>query len=518
MRKQLRLLAIIGAVVLLLGVLLGVLVLTQPEEDASSEESSAASDASVELLTVKREEASSEESGAEKDASSLIKEATVTYDGETYTMQQKADGTLCIKGYEKLPVATAYFDSFEKAVTSIVAVQEIVSTGVDADYGLDKPLATATVTYYDGTKATMTLGAAAPQDAGYYFRLSGKEGIYLVESDLAGTLMQPSVSYIGTTLITAPVVKENSKTEDTVVLRDVTMKGPGLDREYSYRLVADDDSGEYVYSTYVLTYPYMRATDSNKLGETVLSATSVYATMAVAPFPKKADLEKYGLATPHITATIHTAVQAVETIEASSEDEEDTTVTSYYNVQEHTIRLSKVEGGFFYALVDDIDCIYMISTSALEWATLTYEDCVTPLMFLKDITTVSEMTFTYNGKTTTFGMTHNPEEEDNEKNMTVTMDGKPVVTDHFRSFYQVLMGIERGGAAPTGPSGKADIAFTYNDIGTDDVVTIELFKHSASIYIGRFDGGDIFKVRASEIDYLIRQYQNLLDGKEVLLG
>ena len=509
MRKQLRLLAIIGAVVL---------VLTQPEEAASSEEESVVSDTSVELLTVKREESSSEESGEEEDSSSLIKEATVTYDGETYTMQQLADGSLCIKGYEKLPVESSYFDSFEKAVTSIVATQEIVSTGVEADYGLDKPQATAVITYYDGTKATLTLGSAAPQSAGYYFRISGKDGIYLVDSDLAGTLMQPSLAYIGTTLITAPVVKEDSKTEDTVVLRDVTLKGPGVDRDYSYRLVADDDSSEYAYSTYVLTYPYKRATNTNNLGETILTSTSVYANMAVVPFPTDDDLKKFGLDTPSITATIHTAVQAVETIEASSEDEEDTTVTSYYNVQEHVLRLSEVVDGCFYALVDDIDCIYQISTTALEWANLSYEDCVTTLTFLKDITTVSEMTFTYNGKTTTFGMTHYPEEEDNEKNMVVTMDGKTITTGYFRSFYQVLMGIDRAGAAPAEPTGEPVIAFTYNDIDSDEVVTIELFQHSASVYIGRFDGGDIFKVRASEIDYLLRQYQNLLDGKEVLLG
>ena len=507
MRKQLRLLAIIGAVVVLLGAALGVLVLTQPEqpEESSAPESS---DTSIELLTVKR---------ADKDDTySLITEAVVTYDGETYTLQTNDDGQLYVKGYEALPIETYSLSSFESAVTSISAIQEITGTGNDADYGLDKPVATADITYYDGTKATLTLGAAAPQNAGYYFRLSGKDGIYLVDSTAAGRLMQPSVSYIGTTLMTAPVVKEEDKNA-AAVLRDVSLKGPGLDREYSYRIIADDDGDTY-FSTYVLTYPYKRGTNSNKLDDSILYATSLGANMAVKPFPTDEDLKKYGLDAPSITATIHTAVKNEVTVESSEEDGEDQTVTEYYNVQEHTFRLSAVTDGYFYALVDDIDCIYQISTLSLPWATLSYEDCVTPLLFLKNISTVSAMSFTYEGKTTQIALTHYPDEEDSDKSMIATVDGKAVKTSNIRAFYQVLLGINRAGAAPEEPTGDAEILFTYTDLDTNETTEIEIFKHSASVYIGRFDGGDIFKIRASEIDTLLKQYQNLVDGKDVLLG
>lgn len=517
MRKQLRLLAIIGVAVLVLGVALGVLLLTQPEESEESSAVEESSDTSVELLKVEREETSSEESSKEEETASLVKEAVVTYDGETYTIRQDENGQLCVKGYEKLPVGTTNLESFEEAVTAITAIQPITGTGNDADYGLDKPTATAVITYYDGTKVTLTLGNAAPQNVGYYFRISSVDGIYLVSSDLASQLMQASTMYIGTTLMVDPEVKEDDE-NGQAVLRDVTLKGPGVDREYSYRLVADSDGSEFAYTTYVLTYPYMRATNSNTLGESILTATSVYATAAVVPFPTDAQLEKYGLDTPHITATINTAVQTSTTTEASNEDEEDVTVTSYYNVQPHTFRLSEAKDGMFYVLFDDVDCIYQIATTALPWATLSYEDCVTSLMFLKDITTVSKMSFTYNGKTTAFALTHYPEEEDNEKNLVVTMDGKTIPTDYFRSFYQILMGVERGGVAPAKPTGKPVISFDYTDKDTGVTTTIELFEHSASVYIGRFDGGDIFKIRASEVDTLLRQYQNLLDGKEVLLG
>lgn len=512
MKKQLRLLAILGAVVVVLGAALSVVLLTKPEEteDSSSEESS---DTTITLLEIKKQEESSES----ETSVSRITEAVLSVADETYTVCRNEDGQLYVKGFEKLPVESASLESLETELTKIVATQEIKSSGNDADYGLDKPTGTAAVTYYDGTKATLTLGSAAPQDAGYYFRISGKEGVYLVDSDLADALTRSSLSYIGTTLYSAPAVKSDDE-NGNAVLRDVTMKGPSLDREYSYRMSVEEDGSEFTFSTYVLTYPYKRSTNTNTLGQSITGATSLYADAAVVPFPKAEDLKKYGLDTPAITAQIHTAVQTSATKEPSETSGESETITSFYNVQEHTLKLSQVKDGAFYALVDDIDCIYKISASSLPWATLSYEDCVTSLMFLKDITTVSEMSFTYNGETHRFVLTHFPDEEDNEKNMAVKMDGKTVTTDYFRSFYQVLMGVDRAGAAPEEPKGSPEISFTYTDKDTKKATVIELFPYSASVYIGRFDKGDTFKVRASTVDELLRQYQNLLDGKEVLLG
>ncbi len=512
MKKQLRLLAILGAVVVVLGAALSVVLLTKPEDsgDSSAEESS---DTSITLLEIKKQK----ETSGEESAVSRIKEAVIKTGSETYTVCRDKDGQLYVKGYEKLPVQTSLFDSLETELTKIVATQEIKFSGNDADYGLDKPTATAEVTYDDGTKATLTVGAAAPQDAGYYFRISGKDGVYLVDSGLADALGYSAVSYIGTTLYAAPAVKSDDE-NGSAVLRDVTMKGPGLEREYSYRMAVADDGSEFTYCTYVLTYPYKRSTNTNTLGESIAGATSLLADTAVVPFPKTADLKKYGLDTPAINAEIHTAVQTSTTSEPSEVSGESKTITSFYNVQEHTIKISAVKNGTFYVLVDDIDCIYQVSASSLPWATLSYEDCVTSLMFLKDITTVNKMSFTFNGKTHQFALTHYPDEDDNEKNMAVTMDGKTINTSYFRSFYQVLMGVDRAGAAPEAPKGTPEISFTYTDKDTNRSTLIELFPYSASVYIGRFDKGDTFKVRASTVDELLRQYQNLIDGKEVLLG
>ena len=115
MKKQLRLLATLGAVVVVLGAALSVVLLTKPEDsgDSSAEESS---DTSITLLEIKKQE----ETSGEESTVSRIKEAVITAGSETYTVCRDKDGQLYVKGYEKLPVQTSLFDSLETELTKIV--------------------------------------------------------------------------------------------------------------------------------------------------------------------------------------------------------------------------------------------------------------------------------------------------------------------------------------------------------------------------------------------------------------
>lgn len=52
-----------------------------------------------------------------------------------------------------------------------------------ADYGLDKPRDTVTVTYTDKTKAIIYVGDDAPQNAGTYIKFGSNDTVYLVAKD-----------------------------------------------------------------------------------------------------------------------------------------------------------------------------------------------------------------------------------------------------------------------------------------------------------------------------------------------
>ncbi len=508
MRKKLRTLLILGVVVAVLAGALSVLLLTEPEENTNSVTTTTTADPALKLLTVTRPE-------GDKSEDPLVTSAVITQGDVTFELVQNSDKELYVKGYEKLPTSATKASGFISQVTTITALQKITGTADDAAFGFDKPTATAEVTYYDGTKATLTLGKAAPASTGYYFRISGKEGTFLVSSGLANVLTQAPATYVGTVLMTAPVVKTDD-TAGAAVLRDVTMEGPALDRPYSYRLVTEADRSEHLYASYILTAPYARTTNTNVLGQNVLGATSVTASSAVVPFPTAAQLEEYGLKTPAYTATLHTSVRTTK--EELDADGNTVEKTEYYNTQLHTFKVGKEVDGSYYVMIDDIDCIYLVSGIQIPWAGLSYEDCVTPLMFLKDIGTVSKITVDFEGKNTVFDLQHFPDEEDRDKMLVVKMDGKQVNTDNFRTFYQLLMGVERAGAAPADPTGDPVFTITYTDAETGVVTKIDMYQHSASVYIGVFDNGDVFRIKGSEIDHLLRQCRNMLEGKTVQLG
>ena len=510
MRKRLRTLVILGVVVAVLAGGLSVLLLTEPAETPNNGVTTTTADPALKLLSITREE-----SDDDKDLPPLVSAATITQGDTTFELTLNADNELYVKGYEKLPTNLTKTNSFVSNVTTVNALQKITGTGDDAAFGFDKPTATAEITYYDGTKATFTLGKEAPASAGYYFRLSGNSGTFLVSSYLATALTQPPSTYVGTVLVTAPVVKSDD-TAGAAVLRDLSMEGPALDRPYSYRLVTEADRSEHAYAPYILTAPYLRTTDSNKLGQNVMSATAVTASQAVAPFPTEAHLEEYGLKTPSITATVRLAVRTTK--QEKNDAGETVDKTEYYNLATHTFKIGKEVDGSYYVLVDDIDCVYLVSASQIPWAELSYEDCVTPLMFLKDIGTVSKITIAFDGKTTVFDLIHFPEEEDYDEKLVAKMDGETVDTDNFRDFYQLLMAVERAGAAPAEPTGDPVFTVTYTDAETAYVTTVDMYQHSASVYIGVFDNGDVFRIKGSEIDHLLRQCRNMREGKEVQLG
>lgn len=52
-----------------------------------------------------------------------------------------------------------------------------------AEYGLDKPSATATLTLSDGTKVVFSLGNQVPLGGGYYGMLESSDGVYTFDSE-----------------------------------------------------------------------------------------------------------------------------------------------------------------------------------------------------------------------------------------------------------------------------------------------------------------------------------------------
>ena len=152
MSKQVRTLIIAGVAVLaLIGLLLGLLFLL-PEK--GGEESSTTTSSSTITVLDKSTDADG------KTVSDPVSKVVIRRGDASYTVAPDEEGQLLVSGFEDLPVNTSALSTLTSNLATITASRKVADTSENAaDYGLDKPQATAEVTYADGTTATVELGS-----------------------------------------------------------------------------------------------------------------------------------------------------------------------------------------------------------------------------------------------------------------------------------------------------------------------------------------------------------------------
>ncbi|HPU57950.1 MAG TPA: DUF4340 domain-containing protein [Candidatus Avimonas sp.] len=510
MKNRIRNLIIASvAVVILVGALLAVLFLLPEKDDDTSSDTS-------ESETVELVKKNTDSKGDYID--NPIKKVVIKNETE-YEISLNKDKQLCVKGFEDLPINDSQLDLLSSNLSSLTAERKLTEDSSNAaDFGLDKPRATAEVTYHDDSVLKFELGNDAPGDAGVYLRIEENGPIYLVSSSFGEYLLEKPEAYIGTTLITAPAVKEdensdssNSGSNDTPVLRSIKLTGSVRNNSPFVISVNENMNNKDWFSayTYLVTSPIKKGV-REKFSETAQSLTSLYAIEAVKAHPTADDLKKYGLDKPYSVAELTLAVQSIKS------GDNDETITTYYNSTKHTVKLgNKDKDGNYYALVNDIKAVYLVSSGSVPWAELNYNDVASELLFLRDITTMKAVELEIGGNKTRFDLTHYPDEDDRDKNMKVEIGGKQYSTDIFRDFYQVLMSLKRFGDSDKSPGGNPEVVIRLIPEKESDTITAKFYKKTASTYHCEMSDGDKFAVKASDIDKLKIALNYYLQGKEI---
>lgn len=502
MSKRIRTLVITGVVVVLLvGALL---VLLDPfgwfgTADSGEGDTSTTTTTTTTIPLIEK---------TEEDATVPVSSVEITTPEEQFVIQPDADGVFAVEGYADLPVYTTRIDSLLSAVADIYATRKITDTPANAaDFGFDEPLATATVTYTDGTTYAFEIGKQEPNQSGYYFREAGQSAIYLVNATFAETVTQPSTDYIGLHLITEPAVREDDEVGEPQLMQ-MELSGTARPQTVSLRYAQSGDSSELTsMSQFVITTPYLRAASSD-VREWSTSLNTLTATGVAAAHPTADQLETFGLTDPYAVARMTFAVYA----------ETDGAVTTY-NEQTLTLRLGgKDENGSYYALLDGVDVVYLVSASAVPWAEMTYDDLVTPLLFTKNIQQVAAISMTIGGATTRFELAHHEDAETNDESLTVTVNGTVYPTADFRSLYQVLMQVERFGSAQGAvPSGDPYLVIQLTPTADGDAgVEAKFYPQTANRYICVMSDGDTYLVSASKVENAVEQMQKYLSGQTVV--
>lgn len=447
-----------------------------------------------------------------KTVSSPVRSLTVKNASGEYRLAPRSDGSLSVEEYADLPVDTLAITSICGNIADLKAVSTVQMTEGESAYGLDSPTATVTAVFHDDTTETIVFGSKTPYETGYYCRKQGDDTLYIVETSKAEQFQSDSLSFIGKSLITAPSVNGDDN-EGTAQLLRLWLTGSSRSQAIEIKV---DTQGAYPgltkVSAYVMTAPFVRAVDGDVVSSMSSTMTSLTASGVAAVHPNEATLEKYGLSEPHSTAAFTLAV-----VKAAGEDDSEAAMT-YYNDREHMILLgNQDENGDYYALVDGLDIVYLLSAQSVPWAEYQYIDLTSKLLFLRDIQTVSSVTVSENGQDTVYALAHFPEKENKDEQLTVTSGSKTYSTSEFRTLYQLMISIRRVADAEAGAqaNGVPVLKLTLTFLDGSAPMSVALYPMTASRYLCVTDDGEMTAVSISKTEDFLKQLHNYQTGQPV---
>ncbi|MBQ3094635.1 MAG: DUF4340 domain-containing protein [Clostridia bacterium] len=446
-----------------------------------------------------------------KTAAAPVTGLTVENAQGSFDVVHREDGSMAVESYSDLQTDTVAIAAMCDDVAYLTAAAKPTAQEDEAAYGFDKPTATVTAHYYDGTSAVIVFGAESKGTEGYYCRVDGDDTLYIVDTATVEQFLVDGKALIGKTLIVPPTKKEDDKSGAPSRLN---MWLTGSLRSQPVEIVTDTE-GAYPSLTYVSTYimksPYLRAVDSDNFYTVAQTMTSLVAAGVECVRPSTKQLAEYGLDDPYSVAAFTLAVT-----EAAAKDGGGTTV-SHYNDREHMVLLGdKNDDGEYYALVDGADIVYRLSADSVPWAELTAYDVMSKLLFMKDITTIDEIAVTDEGVTTAFALTHKPDAPTRNEQMIVTAGDKTYDTAQFRILYQLLLSIRRVGekeADATADEPVMKLKVTFND--GEKPLDIAFYPMTASRYLCVFGDGEQSAVSISAAEAFLKQYRHYLNGVEV---
>lgn len=187
---------------------------------------------------------------------------------------------------EAFPVNTASVKAQLSAMESLTAVQKIDSTD-KAEYGLDNPLITLSITLIDGEQRNFLLGDSTPLFEGHYLLDVENDTIYLAEATL----------YLELDCSWSSMVQQEEKVkpaQEQIV--DVTVETAGVTTMY----ISYDEAKEQPWQ---LTTPEGTFDGDTDAVTTALGAYSAYSLFSTVEYDCT-DFSKYGLEEPVTTVTV----------------------------------------------------------------------------------------------------------------------------------------------------------------------------------------------------------------------
>ena len=414
---------------------------------------------------------------------------------------------------DKFPLSESAILDKVSSLTSVSSMRTIEDPDNLADFGLENPEVTATVTDTDGKETELALGATNDAVSGCYMSMNGDTSkIYLVDTTLK-TNLEFDLSDIAE--------KEDIPSITGSTITSVTIHKP----EGTAKLFQDSGSetGWTFEDTDGSSVPADSSLVSTYTGNFSALAWTDYVTYDLN------NLGAYGLENPTVITVDYQQEEeadgsdtessddsAEETADDSTKDdtEEDSTVT----VDKQMVMLvgSQTEdGNYYYGKLQDNSCIYTIGSSTIQNITdMKKADFLSTKVADYSFADLDTVTFTRNGETYVASKeTVESEDEDGEttEETKYLINDKEIETTDFNSFYNLITAMTwQSQDENAQPSGEPDLSVNfYKEGGTN--VTVDYYSYDTNFYLVIDSKGNHSLVNKMDVRELLEKFDSTME-------
>lgn len=397
-----------------------------------------------------------------------IVSVSVTNAGETYQLS-KNDGQWVVNQNPSIPVNQSKVSTLLYDCASVSA-KEIIEEDVQdfAPYGLAEPERSVQIATEDGVVTTVLIGSASLDNSVCYIALEGDTTVYSKSTSGCDSLAMPLSKLLDTSVYS--ISQEN--------IGGITIERQGTERIELIRVQTGENDGEPLYE-WRMESPLKKAANDYTLSNQVLSAIAAVSADEVIAEP--ANAAEYGLDSPRVVYGVRN--------QSGSES--------------YTVLVGNTKGENTYIKLKDKTAVYLVSTEALSFTELSYQQLADTLVHIENIDEVSEITLNGLGKAYTMIISGS------DDNAVYTINGKTIEESRFKKAYQTVIGLTLSTFTKDKVSGEAEFTIRYKKKdGTEALV--ECISHDDRNYVVLVNGQGNLIVRKKQVSTMIEQLEKTL--------
>lgn len=507
MKKSVKGIIGLSAVLVVLGGGYAALMLTQPDdsaEESSISESSETQQQAVILIHDDKVTGTDPETGA--DLEGVIKTVDVkNKSGELHVVQKTpatddSAATYTLDGYQNIEMRTAVIGTLANNANGMTSAAVVEENCTDlAKFGLDSPAVTVSVEYETGTEYTLYIGNEAPVGSVSYVMLDGVDTVFTVNNSTLANYSKPEIDFVETTILKEP--------DEQPLVESLRIERSNIDYDIFIEYDSNDDTSVFSGGTsaaHIMKEPveaYLSVEDSTDIttGMFGLSADGIYSVNCT-----DSDIAEAGLENPFCTVTM----------ECDDGNTYRLLLSEPFNDSE--------SGKCCYAMLDGGNVIYIISAEKAAWISVEPVDISAGMFIASYVWSISDMRVAAGNDEYNFIISQNDPDAELESpkaaDFSVTLNGQDFDSERYRLFYSFLL---KGNAEDFAfnekiPSGEPMAMVSFTDAYNNKSYTFDFYDYSNMTALIVVNGESRYFISKSYVETLIENAHKFESGEDFI--